>query len=66
MNDPIPKISIQDLSTLLGAALGGPVSGADLHDAILKPQSQQQQAAAGQAAQHGDLLEQLLRGARRQ
>jgi hypothetical protein len=64
MNDPIPKISIQDLSTLLGAALGGPVRAADLHDAVLKPQQQRQ--GEPQTLQAGDLLEQLVRGARRQ
>ncbi|WP_428312645.1 hypothetical protein [Hydrocarboniphaga sp.] len=63
MDEPIPKISIQDLSTLLGAALGGPVRAADLHDAVLKPRHHDE---SPQPAHAGDLIEQLLRGARRQ
>ena len=59
MDEPIPKISIQDLSTLLGAALGGPVRAADLHEALLKPQPREE-------PQRNELIEQLLRGARRQ
>ena len=36
MNDPIPKISIAELSALLGAALGSPVDARDLQDAVAK------------------------------
>ncbi|MDB5971312.1 MAG: hypothetical protein JWQ90_3762 [Hydrocarboniphaga sp.] len=61
MNDPIPKISIQDLSALLGAALGAPARAGDVHDAVLK---QGQLDGEHRQPKAGDLLEQLIKNAR--
>jgi len=62
MNDLIPKISIEDLSTLLGAAVGAPVDARELQGAVLRrpPPGTPPQLSAE------DLFERYFKAARRQ